>query len=107
MALCGDGSGGVGLYAYDVERWASATLRLDERFCYVGPEKLRALEASGCFYAVGGWCAGREYQRAVSRHQAQFEQAMHRPVRAATAEACARFEQLAATISVVWLVISC
>ena len=42
----------MGLYAYDVERWASATLRLDERFCYVGPEKLRALEASGCFYAL-------------------------------------------------------
>ena len=39
-----DDAGGVGLYAYDATRYASATLRLEERCKLFGEEALRALE---------------------------------------------------------------
>ena len=54
-----------------------------------------------------GRTQGAEVNVRHSRHFIQFAQAMHRQVHAATAEACARFEQRTATIPAIQVMISC
>ena len=44
LAAGGDDGDAAGLYAYDTTRWASATLRLDERCKFFGRDVLEQLE---------------------------------------------------------------
>ena len=72
-------AGERGLYAYDTERWASATLRLDERCAFFGEAVLERLEGEARARRETARVLGELFPPPAMRPPPELEQAAAPP----------------------------